>query len=190
MLKERFNISFVLLLFQDNLSLFKAEPSSAQWRSYVEYVDEMLIDGFFDAVESSLKFFMENTGVLTNCFLSLSKSNHRGLPRRSCHCRSIIPHWDRNTWFPHTDESAGLDPLFEAQLCLQAPEIVFRPSLEFQASDGFPHLVESLISDVFRISTLVPRLSEHIGFPHYQVLMPNRSLHLGLAVKKLLHCLL
>lgn len=72
MLKERFNISFVFLLFQDNLSLFKAEPSSAQWRSYVEYIDEMLIDGFFDAVESSLKFFMENTGVLTKVIIGVS----------------------------------------------------------------------------------------------------------------------
>ncbi|XP_077101765.1 dynein axonemal heavy chain 9 [Siphateles boraxobius] len=120
------------LLLKDNLSLFKADPSSAQWRIYVEYIDEMLIDGFFDAIESSLKFFMENT-----------------------------------------DPKAGFDPLFEAQLCLQAPEIVFRPSLESDASDGFPHLVESLINDVFRISTLVPRLSEHIGFPHYQVDMED-----------------
>lgn len=55
---------------------------------------------------------------------------------------------------PDTDSSAALEPLFEAQLCLQAPEIVFRPSLEFHASDGFPHLVESLISDVFRIPRL------------------------------------
>lgn len=68
MLKEQFNISSVAILFQENLSLFKADPSSAQWRIYVEYIDEMLIDGFFDAIESSLKFFMENTGVLSNYF--------------------------------------------------------------------------------------------------------------------------
>lgn len=91
MLKEQFNISFVFILFQDNLSLFKADPSSAQWRIYVEYIDEMLIDGFFDAIESSLKFFMENTGVLSNYFLSLTKSNYRGFPRRSHHWRLIMP---------------------------------------------------------------------------------------------------
>ncbi|XP_051731342.1 dynein axonemal heavy chain 9-like isoform X1 [Ctenopharyngodon idella] len=122
------------LLLKDNLSLFKADPSSAQWRIYVEYVDEMLIDGFFDAIESSLKFFIENT-----------------------------------------DQKAGLDPLFEVRLCLQAPEIVFRPSLEFAASGGFYDLVESLINDVFRISTLMPRLSEHIGFPHYQADMEDMA---------------
>uniref|UniRef100_A0A8C2C4N6 AAA+ ATPase domain-containing protein n=1 Tax=Cyprinus carpio TaxID=7962 RepID=A0A8C2C4N6_CYPCA len=115
------------LLLKDNMSLFKADPSSAQWKVYVDYIDEMVIDGFYNAVESSLKFFLENT-----------------------------------------DQKAGLAPLFEVQLLLQVPEIVFNPSLEFSASDGFHDLVESLINSIFRISALVPRLSEHSGFPHYQ----------------------
>ncbi len=71
---------------------------------------------------------------------------------------------------PDTDQKAGLAPLFEVQLLLQIPEIVFYPSLEFSASDGFHDLVESLINSIFRISALVPRLSEHSGFQHYQVL--------------------
>lgn len=50
------------------MSLFKADPSSAQWKVYVDYIDEMVIDGFYNAVESSLKFFLENTGVLLNFF--------------------------------------------------------------------------------------------------------------------------
>uniref|UniRef100_A0A8C2C803 AAA+ ATPase domain-containing protein n=1 Tax=Cyprinus carpio TaxID=7962 RepID=A0A8C2C803_CYPCA len=119
------------LLLKDNMSLFKADPSSAQWKVYVDYIDEMVIDGFYNAVESSLKFFLENTG------------------------------------------KAGLAPLFEVQLLLQVPEIVFNPSLEFSASDGFHDLVESLINSIFRISALVPRLSEHSGFPHYQADMED-----------------
>uniref|UniRef100_A0A8C2C762 AAA+ ATPase domain-containing protein n=1 Tax=Cyprinus carpio TaxID=7962 RepID=A0A8C2C762_CYPCA len=120
------------LLLKDNMSLFKADPSSAQWKVYVDYIDEMVIDGFYNAVESSLKFFLENT-----------------------------------------DQKAGLAPLFEVQLLLQVPEIVFNPSLEFSASDGFHDLVESLINSIFRISALVPRLSEHSGFPHYQADMED-----------------
>uniref|UniRef100_A0A8C2C2Q0 AAA+ ATPase domain-containing protein n=1 Tax=Cyprinus carpio TaxID=7962 RepID=A0A8C2C2Q0_CYPCA len=111
------------LLLKDNMSLFKADPSSAQWKVYVDYIDEMVIDGFYNAVESSLKFFLENTA-----------------------------------------------PLFEVQLLLQVPEIVFNPSLEFSASDGFHDLVESLINSIFRISALVPRLSEHTRWNYSFVL--------------------
>uniref|UniRef100_A0AAR2IP24 Dynein heavy chain 9, axonemal n=1 Tax=Pygocentrus nattereri TaxID=42514 RepID=A0AAR2IP24_PYGNA len=112
--------SKIHLLLKDNLSLFNADPSSAEWRSYMDYVDEMVVDGFFNSIESSLKFFLDNT-----------------------------------------DQKPGLAPLFEAQLDLQVPELVFHPSLEFGASDGFFDLVESLINDVYRISSLVPRLAEH-----------------------------
>ena len=47
--------------------------------------------------------------------------------------------------------------------------MVFTPSLEFGAGDSFFEMVESLINDVFRMSTLVPRLAHHSPFPHYQV---------------------
>lgn len=60
-------------------------------------------------------------------------------------------------------------PLFEAQLDLKVPDMVFSPPLEFGAGDSLFELVESLINDVFRISSLVPRLAQHSPFPHYQV---------------------
>lgn len=68
------------------------------------------------------------------------------------------------------DQRAAVAPLFEAQLDLKVPDMVFTPSLEFGAGDSFFELVESLINDVFRISSLVPRLAQHSPFPHYQVL--------------------
>ncbi|XP_030631579.1 dynein axonemal heavy chain 9 isoform X2 [Chanos chanos] len=121
-------------LVKENLALFKVDPSSVEWRSYVDYIDEMLIDGFFNSIECSLKFFLDNT-----------------------------------------DHRAGLAPFFEAQLDLQVPDMVFHPSLEFGASDGFYDLVESLINDVYRISSLVPRLAEHSSFPHYQADMEDMA---------------
>lgn len=42
--------------------MFKAEPSSGEWKAYVEYIDNMIIDGFFNSIECSLKFFLDNTG--------------------------------------------------------------------------------------------------------------------------------
>lgn len=67
------------------------------------------------------------------------------------------------------DTNFAIAPLFEAQLDLKVPEMVFRPSLEFGERDSFFDLVESLINDVFRISSLMPRLATHSPFPHYQV---------------------
>jgi len=80
------------------------------------------------------------------------------LCKRSWHLRSFLP-----------DPKAGLTPLFEVQLDLVIPDLVFRPSLDPGANDGFYDMVESLLNDIYRISSLVPRLAEHSGFPHYQV---------------------
>lgn len=60
-------------------------------------------------------------------------------------------------------------PLFEAQLGLKVPNMVFSPSLELGGGDSFFELVESLVTDVFRISSLVPRLAQHRASLHYQV---------------------
>uniref|UniRef100_A0A3Q3NPA1 Dynein heavy chain 9, axonemal-like n=1 Tax=Labrus bergylta TaxID=56723 RepID=A0A3Q3NPA1_9LABR len=108
-------------LLKSNLDLFRAEPTSDEWKAYVEFIDDMIIDGFFNSVECSLKFFLDNT-----------------------------------------DQRSAIAPLFEAQLDLKVPDMVFTPSLEFGSGDSLLDLVESLINDVFRISSLVPRLAQNI----------------------------
>ncbi len=70
-----------------------------------------------------------------------------------------------------SDQRSSVAPLFEAQLDLKVPDMVFTPPLDFGPGDSFFELVESLINDMFRISSLVPRLAPHSPFPHYQVLM-------------------
>ncbi|XP_075889814.1 dynein axonemal heavy chain 9 isoform X2 [Nelusetta ayraudi] len=114
-------------LLKKNLELLGGEPASEEWRAYVEYVDDMVIDGFFNGIECSLKFFLDNT-----------------------------------------DQRAPVAPLFEAQLDLKVPDMVFSPPLELGAGDSFFELVESLVDDVFRISSLVPRLAQRSPSPHYQ----------------------
>uniref|UniRef100_A0A8D1TE13 AAA+ ATPase domain-containing protein n=1 Tax=Sus scrofa TaxID=9823 RepID=A0A8D1TE13_PIG len=48
-------------LVQENLCLFSADPTSSIWKTYVNYIDDMLLDGFFLAIECSLKYLLENT---------------------------------------------------------------------------------------------------------------------------------
>ena len=52
----------VFVFFQENQSLLTADPASDVWKAYVDYVDEIILDGFFTAIECSPKYLLENTG--------------------------------------------------------------------------------------------------------------------------------
>ncbi|NXM72263.1 DYH9 protein, partial [Serilophus lunatus] len=114
-------------LLKENQSLLLADSASDSWKAYVDYVDEIVLDGFCTAIECSLKYLLENT-----------------------------------------DPKAGLAPLFEVQLDLVIPDLVFHPSLDPGTHDGFYDMVESLLNGIYHISSLVPRLATHSGFHHYQ----------------------
>uniref|UniRef100_A0A8C4UZ95 Dynein axonemal heavy chain 17 n=1 Tax=Falco tinnunculus TaxID=100819 RepID=A0A8C4UZ95_FALTI len=121
-------------LLRENQSLLLADAGSDIWKAYVDYVDEIVLDGLFTAIECSLKYLLENT-----------------------------------------DPKAGLAPLFEVQLDLVIPDLIFHPSLDPGTNDGFYDIVESLINDIYSISSLVPRLAEHSGFLHYQADMEDMA---------------
>ncbi|XP_074120841.1 dynein axonemal heavy chain 9 [Sminthopsis crassicaudata] len=118
-------------LVQENLNLFLSDPTSSKWKAYIDYLDNMVLHGFFLAIKSSLKYLLENTD---------SKVRH--------------------------------PPFFEAQLDLVISELIFYPSLDPTAKDGFHTIVEGLINDIFRISSMVPRLAQKT-FPHYQADMED-----------------
>ncbi|NWI85455.1 DYH9 protein, partial [Pitta sordida] len=119
-------------LLKENQSLLLADPASDSWKAYVDYVDEIVLDGFFTAIECSLKYLLENT-----------------------------------------DPKAGLAPLFEVQLDLVIPDLVFHPSLDPGTHDGFYDMVESLLNGIYHISSLVPRLATHSGCSHYQAALED-----------------
>ena len=45
---------------QENMVLFHADPASEAWQSYLEYVDEMVVEGLFSYISLSLQFFVDN----------------------------------------------------------------------------------------------------------------------------------
>ncbi|XP_028983813.1 dynein axonemal heavy chain 11 isoform X2 [Betta splendens] len=47
-------------LIQENKVLFNADPSSEVWLSYLEYIDEMVVDGLYSYISQSLYFFVDN----------------------------------------------------------------------------------------------------------------------------------
>ena len=111
------------------MSLFKATEDSEMWKDYVEYLDDLVLDGFFEAVHTSLQYLLQETDA--------SKEE--------------------------------LLPLNEVKLELQSPEMVFSPSLDQDNPDGFFILMETLVDDIFRVATLVPRIAKHSEQENYGV---------------------
>ncbi|EMP26627.1 Dynein heavy chain 11, axonemal [Chelonia mydas] len=48
-------------LAEENLKLFKADSSSDSWKIYIEYIDDIIVDGFFNTIMHNLDFFLKNT---------------------------------------------------------------------------------------------------------------------------------
>uniref|UniRef100_A0A7M4FBW4 Dynein axonemal heavy chain 11 n=1 Tax=Crocodylus porosus TaxID=8502 RepID=A0A7M4FBW4_CROPO len=48
-------------LVEDNLKLLKADSASDSWKSYIEYIDDIVVDGLFNSIMHNLDYFLENT---------------------------------------------------------------------------------------------------------------------------------
>uniref|UniRef100_A0A8D2LWB0 Dynein axonemal heavy chain 11 n=1 Tax=Varanus komodoensis TaxID=61221 RepID=A0A8D2LWB0_VARKO len=48
-------------LIEENLILFNADPETASWKIYLEFIDDIIADGFFGAIMNNLNYFLENT---------------------------------------------------------------------------------------------------------------------------------
>jgi hypothetical protein len=68
------------------------------------------------------------------------------------------------------DPNNGLAPLFEAQLELREPDLVFVPPLDPAAPGCFTSVVEGLINDIVKMASLIPRISLHHETASYEVL--------------------
>ncbi|XP_075760265.1 dynein axonemal heavy chain 17 isoform X2 [Pelodiscus sinensis] len=53
-------------MLMENADLFKADKASRIWRDYVEYVDDMVLDGFFRFIRNSLQFLLTNMAAEAN----------------------------------------------------------------------------------------------------------------------------
>ncbi|XP_008293045.1 dynein heavy chain 11, axonemal [Stegastes partitus] len=53
-------------LVQENMALFHADPASEEWLSYLEYIDEMVVEGLFNYISHSLQFFADNMASWPN----------------------------------------------------------------------------------------------------------------------------
>uniref|UniRef100_A0A667GCJ0 Dynein axonemal heavy chain 11 n=1 Tax=Lynx canadensis TaxID=61383 RepID=A0A667GCJ0_LYNCA len=124
-------------LVEENRKLFRANPSLDTWKIYVEFIDDIVVEGFFQAIMHDLDFFLMNM-----------------------------------------EKQLKPVPFFQAQMILTPPEILFKPSLEREAGDGFYDLVEGVLCSSFRMSAQMKRVAAHLEIANYQNDMENM---LGLA---------
>ncbi|KAL3857821.1 hypothetical protein ACJMK2_012454, partial [Sinanodonta woodiana] len=68
----------------------------------------------------------------------------------------------------NTETNSNQDPFFKAFLELQAPEMVFVPSLEYDVHGGLYELVNGLVVDIYKQASLILRIDKKSGQPHYQ----------------------
>uniref|UniRef100_A0AC11AZA8 Dynein axonemal heavy chain 11 n=1 Tax=Ovis aries TaxID=9940 RepID=A0AC11AZA8_SHEEP len=122
---------------KENRKLFRASPSLDAWKIYVEFIDDIVVEGFFQAIMHDLDFFLKNT-----------------------------------------EKQLKPAPFFQAHMILMPPEILFKPSLEREAGDGFYDLVEEMLCSSFRMSAQMKRVAAHLETENYQSDVDNM---LGLA---------
>ena len=48
-------------MHQENQQLLQADPDTDIWRAYVDYIDEIVVDRFFNTIQCSLRFLLTNT---------------------------------------------------------------------------------------------------------------------------------
>ncbi|GLH12094.1 Dynein beta chain ciliary [Gryllus bimaculatus] len=73
------------------------------------------------------------------------------------------------------DPANNYAPLFEAQLELQEPDLVFIPSLNPEDDDSFSKLIDSIIQDILKMASLVPRISQGKEAKDYQTEIENNE---------------
>lgn len=75
----------------------------------------------------------------------------------------------------HMNPKNKLGPLFEAQLELLDPDMVFAPSLDPNDEKGFTALVKSIIDDILKMSTLVDRIDTRIDKTYEQYVVNSED---------------
>ncbi|VEL06847.1 unnamed protein product [Protopolystoma xenopodis] len=70
-----------------------------------------------------------------------------------------------------TEDKQTTMALFEAQMELQTPEVIFIPSLVYGTTNGFYELVDGLIVDIYKQASLIPRIDANATEESYQAKM-------------------
>lgn len=77
----------------------------------------------------------------------------------------------------HMNPNNKLAPLFEAQLELLDPDMVFAPSLDPNDEKGFMALIKSIIDDIINMSALIERIDPKRKESYEQQILNNDDIN-------------
>ncbi|XP_045488493.1 dynein beta chain, ciliary [Pieris rapae] len=75
----------------------------------------------------------------------------------------------------HMNPKNKLAPLFEAQLELLEPDMVFSPTLDSNDEKGFTALIDNLINDILKMSTLIERIDKQKTESYYEQIINHHD---------------
>lgn len=132
-------------LLNENMNLFEMgdQLESPHWKAYVEYIDSLVSDALLRTI---------------GCRLAQVFALHNF----QCCLFFYFKHFflfSLGYLAEHMDPSNNMAPLFEVQLELKEPDLIFVPSLDLEKPDGFIKIVEELISDILSMAKLIPRIT-------------------------------
>lgn len=76
----------------------------------------------------------------------------------------------------HMNPKNKLAPLFEAQLELLDPDMVFAPTLDPNDEKGFTALIQSIIDDILKMAALIERIDKKKELSYEQYVVTNEDI--------------
>nr|CAD7441492.1 unnamed protein product [Timema bartmani] len=166
-------------LLDDNLKLFglEGEPESPRWLAYVAFVDAIVSESLLRtigcrcALNCGSPIGSKERPMYGDCYEG--RLGRLEVTVQTFSYPAIVNHLGYLT--ENIDPASGLAPLFEAQLELHDPDLVYVPSVDPDDPDGFISLVKGLTSDIIGMADLVPRVSSVKSDAGYKVDMENNE---------------
>nr|XP_054596285.1 dynein axonemal heavy chain 11 [Nothobranchius furzeri] len=134
-------------LVQENMILFHADPAAVVWQTYLEYVDEVVVEGLFSYISHSLQFFIDNMDARP-CQAPLFQAE-------------VMLHGSGLTVHPPLDRDAG-DSLYD--LVEGLIEVVFKTSEHISrvAAHLSSESYQDVLGGVLKLLTMKTKIMEQV----------------------------
>lgn len=166
-------LKFIRLL-EENRQLFGMEHDSSAWQAYVDFIDQLVLNGLYNVVHVSMAYIldrMEGKPLAaqlpgnTQAKPGVAMGGTSTTPSNTLASTSLDdgPLANAATHGQHSNLDEIQKPLQDGKMSLVVPEVCFIPGIN--DTDPRPSLLEQnlkIMSDFLDVGTLFPRLSKHV----------------------------
>ncbi|EGD79180.1 outer dynein arm heavy chain beta [Salpingoeca rosetta] len=161
-------LKFIRLL-EENRQLFGVEHSDPNWQAYVDFVDQLVLNGLYNVVHVSMAYLLDRMEGKETAAANAAAAD--GDVDTTAAAAATAAGAARHGAGAGTHAHGGEKhrPLQDGKMSLIAPEICFEPGIN--DTDPQPSLLEQnlqVVSDFLDVGSLFPRLSQHAGGRSYR----------------------